>query len=215
MGILTSRNPWANKPKIPVFCPVYEVDAEARRVGLVASTTLIITIYDLNNRKHLTTSLQIVCYVLRAFDAFNGKSVPKSLVLSAYENRRTLLLLIRTVQKQHFGDEYIRLQAGEEILRSSNILKLNPFFDMKEEIIRNDTRIRTSPVLLPAVKDGLVAKLILQHHRSNLHAGPNQTLHSLRHRYWIVKGFSIVKQVISKRCFVCEQFTAKTQQQMM
>ncbi|CAB4063547.1 unnamed protein product [Lepeophtheirus salmonis] len=165
-----------------------KVDAEARRVALVAPTTPIFTIYDVNIREHLTTSLRIVCYVLRAVDAFNGKVVSKSLVLSAYENKRALLLLIRT---------------------------LNPFFDMKEEIIRIGPRIRTSPVLLPAVKDGLVTKLILQHHRSNLRAVPNQTLHSLRHRYWIVKGFCIVKQVISIRCFVCKRFKSFPHQHMM
>ncbi|CAB4064947.1 unnamed protein product [Lepeophtheirus salmonis] len=127
----------AQLPRVLSGCP-------ARRVDFVAPTTPIIPIYDVNNREHLTTSLRIVSYVLRADDAFNGKVVPKSLVLSAYESRRHCFITpwghyqfkryplgLSSAQDVYnrLGDEVIEVLINVEKLRDDKIISSSNFND--------------------------------------------------------------------------------------
>ena len=60
------------------------------------------------------------------------------------------------------------------------------------------------PILLP--KNHRMTHLIVQHaHERVLHEGVKETLTQLRSKYWIVRGRSLVKQIIY-RCTLCRRF---------
>ena len=58
-----------------------------------------------------------------------------------------------------------------------------------------------NPAILPS--DHHVTRLIVHHlHKSSGHSGTNQTLAAVRRQYWIIKGLSTVKRIVSG-CIPC------------
>ena len=69
------------------------------------------------------------------------------------------------------------------------------FSDLSEE--------EKHPIILPS--KSYVVKLIMEDtHRTQLHAGVNQTLISLRDKYWITKSRQSVKSIV-KACLICRK----------
>ena len=59
------------------------------------------------------------------------------------------------------------------------------------------------PIILPS-KSYVVKLIIADVHRRQLHAGINQTLISLRDKYWIIRARQVVRTVV-KSCFICRK----------
>ena len=122
--------------------------------------------------------------------------------------------VILQLQKDSFGEE-IGILSGKGGLPAGHVLAaLSPFLD-EEGLLRVGGRLRYAsipdaskyPIIMP--KDSHVTKLVVVHeHRRNGHVGPEHVLSSLRQRYWIVHGRSVVKGVI-RRCFYCQVKRAK------
>ena len=69
------------------------------------------------------------------------------------------------------------------------------------------------PLLLPA-KTHLTKLIILQTHHACGHGGIDHTFSTLRQRFWIQKGWSLIRSAIGE-CLVCRKLNAKSLNQIM
>ena len=69
------------------------------------------------------------------------------------------------------------------------------------------------PIILP-YRDHVTDLIISQHHQKTGHLGQEYVLSSLRHQYWVIKGRSAVRRVISG-CFLYKKLGAVRGEQLM
>lgn len=149
---------------------------------------------------------RITVYVLRFL-----KLLPIRKIISALDLEKAELVLIKIVQKIHFGKEFELLQ--NEQLCCKSLRHLNPFIDngcirVGGRLANAQISYRTKhPLLLPK-KDHLVNILIDHFHRLYLHTGPHLLLSLLRQRFWILAARNIVRNRI-KLCNYCFKFKPK------
>ncbi|KAK9712041.1 Pao retrotransposon peptidase [Popillia japonica] len=105
-------------------------------------------------------------------------------------------------QLESFSEEINRIKHGKGKDLKGPIVKLSPFVD-ETGILRVGGRLHAStfqfnkkhPVLLHG--DHVFTVLLIEReHIRLLHAGPQQTLYSLRERYWPIRGRVVVKRVV-------------------
>ncbi|XP_031440139.1 uncharacterized protein LOC116224450 [Clupea harengus] len=103
--------------------------------------------------------------------------------------------------------------------KGSKICRLDPVLD--EGILRVGGRLHKSampeetkhPCILP--KDSHISILLLRHiHERCGHNGRNHMLSELRKKYWILKGNSVARKVLSK-CVMCRRSRGKASEQKM
>ena len=102
--------------------------------------------------------------------------------------------LIKESQKLTYPEEYESLLHHKPISEKSPLIKLNP--RLENGILVMQGRLGNSyqmpeqmkhPIILP--KDSRVTELIiLQHHQSTAHSGPELSLRNVRLQFWIVGG---------------------------
>ena len=69
------------------------------------------------------------------------------------------------------------------------------------------------PVILPSKHH--VVKLIVRHvHETSGHVGREHVLSLLREKYWIIRGRSLIREVL-KECITCRRYTARPCEQIM
>ena len=136
--------------------------------------------------------------------------------------------ILRLVQIEYYGDELTRVthsaqpncqRKPKSMKKSSSIYKLDPI--LVNDLLRVGGRLQRAPIddeakhpiILP--KKHHVVQLLVRHfHHSSGHSGIEDTLSLIRRRYWIVKGRSSVRSIVS-RCFDCKRRQAPVQQQKM
>lgn len=135
--------------------------------------------------------------------------------LSVNELEIALNKLIEISQVEVFPTEYELLKNKKPLLKSSNLLSLNPY--MENKLIRVGGRLGLStydhnkkhPIILP--HKHLLTKLIMSDlHVRLLHAGPQLLLSSARERFWPINGKSLANKIVQK-CVTC--FRAKPRSQ--
>ena len=135
--------------------------------------------------------------------------------LTLDELREAEYEILRCVQMKEFP-EVIALQSGEDqrlVMRlmkkmGASISKLNP--QVHDGLLRVGGRIGQAPlcydlkhpVILP-YKHHVTDLIIKDHHLKVGHMGQESVLSSVRQKYWILKGRSAVRRVLSK-CFDCQ-----------
>jgi hypothetical protein len=142
-------------------------------------------------------------------NSLNSKKIRVVFDASAKSNN----VIVKSIQKRSFAQEYHQLSTGGGIEKNSTIRNLSPFLD-ENGVIRVGGRIRNAnlaynqkhPVLIP--KNHNVTEAIIRHfHVKNLHSGTQSTLASIRQQYWPIAGRNKIKQIIHK-CISC--FRAKS-----
>ena len=128
--------------------------------------------------------------------------------------------VITYMQRRAFPAEIATLEmTPPRVHKGSKICRLDPVLD--EGILRVGGRLHKSampeetkhPCILP--KDSHVSILLLRHiHERCGHNGRNHMLSELRKKYWIVKGNSVARKVLS-RCVVCRRARGKAGEQKM
>lgn len=127
--------------------------------------------------------------------------------------------LILYLQSLRFKLEHTALLHGRPVPKSSKIVAPDPFINA-EGILRVGGRLWNSmvsvnvkyPILLPYHS---VSKLLMhQCHLNTLHGGNLLTLRSLRERYWIINGRSLVRMVI-RNCVICARAKPRSLSQFM
>ncbi|XP_052387105.1 uncharacterized protein LOC127933996 [Carassius gibelio] len=105
--------------------------------------------------------------------------------------------------------------------KPSSLLKLKPFKDETDQLLRVGGRLMNAPipyeakhpVILP--NNHHVTQLIIRHYHLRLgHAGPERVLTEIRQRFWILKGRAVITQTL-KSCLQCRKLRAKPQAQQM
>ena len=147
------------------------------------------------------------------------RSTIKGFLLTAEDVASGEIEIIKLCQSQSFSDELLTLQKGDELKRSSHIVKLDPV--VQDGILRVGGRLHRSalpadakhPVILP--KNHHVSTLILRHtHKETGHSGRNYTLSRLREKFWIPQADSALRKILSK-CVTCRKISAKPAEQRM
>ncbi|KAK0131909.1 hypothetical protein N1851_033296 [Merluccius polli] len=128
--------------------------------------------------------------------------------------------VITYTQRKAFPAEITTLEmTPPRVHKSSRICKLDPVLD--EGILRVGGRLHKSampeetkhPCILP--KDSHMSILLSRHiHERCGHSGRNHMLSELWKRYWIEKGNSVARKVLS-RCVVCRRMRGKAGEQKM
>lgn len=144
--------------------------------------------------------LRIMVYVLRFL-----KLTPQQELISASDNRKAEMVLIKLVQLKHFNSDIERLRINQEC--SPQLRKLRPF--LQDGLLRVGGRIENSnlgfsqkhPLILPA-KETLTERLIDFYHKINLHTGASLLDALLRQKYWILGGRSLIRGRV-RRCNNC------------
>lgn len=130
-------------------------------------------------------------------------------------------LLCKLSQLESFPSEYNLLSNKKQIGIKNQLLKLNPFFQETNGLIRVGGRLSNSnydydtkhPVLLHSSHH--ITQLIFKHyHTSLLHAGPQLLLASIRHKYWAIGGRNLARKTVHS-CITCVRFSGKAIQPQM
>lgn len=162
-------------------------------------------------------------YIFRFFGnckARIGTQPKQSGVLTTREFNQAIIILLKISQAEYFAKEIRKLKSNKNVQSNSKILNLNPFLD-PDGILRVGGRLNNSnfnfekkhPAILSSKSH--FAQLLIKHtHLKLLHAGPQQTLATLREEYWPIGGRIMVKNIIRK-CITCFRFRPKTVEPIM
>ena len=147
------------------------------------------------------------------------KALPTFLTSDELENAR--LIIIQVTQCRHFTETVEILKAGKQLPKRHPLLKLNPFYDKVNNIIRVGGRLTDSelsnkqkhPPILP--QRSHVSRLFVREaHLNCLHGGPTLTTSTLAQRVWILGQRRLVKTVI-RFCVPCQRVKPWLAHQMM
>ena len=143
----------------------------------------------------------------------------RPIFLTVEEMENSQREILRCVQQQHFGEEVRCLERSNPVKKSSSIAKLSPI--LKDGLLCVGGRLQQASVpveskhqiILP--KDSHVTLLIIQYyHQLSGHSGREYVLSLLRSKFWVIKGNSAVRKVLSQ-CFKCRQLQSRPLEQKM
>ena len=122
---------------------------------------------------------RVTAYVFRAVNLFKSKSRSTGNELNVEELKRAEVFWYMNIQQEAYKDEYALLKAGNSASSQSRLLKLDPYLDQADGIIKVGGRLQSSclpetvkhPIILPH-GNPIVELIIIDIHNSLLHAGP-------------------------------------------
>ena len=188
-----------------------EACEEERRVTRVCTAVAVKPFVDMSRYGTWMKLIRVTAYVLKAVKLFKAKCKSQVTELSAEEMQQAELKCCMWVQQDSYKEDYEQLKAGEVLPKSSRLLKLDPYYDKTDQVIRVGGRLHFADIpeetkhqiILPH-GHAEVAKMILDVHKQMLHAGPETLLSTLRQRIWITQGRREVKRIIRK-CVICQR----------
>ena len=123
--------------------------------------------------------------------------------------RKAELKCCKWVQEEVYKEDYQLLKSGQTLPKNSRLLKLDPYYDREDQVIRVGGRLQFADLLEQTKHQVIlphghpeVAKMVLDLHKIMLHAGPESILSTLRQKIWLTQERQEVKRVI-KRCVAC------------
>ena len=158
---------------------------------------------DPSSHGSLDTLLRILAYVLRFIDALmKRKGVDcNGLELTASEMSRSETLWIQAVQQCSFEREtqFLLKPTGA----CPQLVDQFSLFVDNDQLLKcrgrtNNSQLPISnknPVLLPS-RHPFVTLLIRKTHELSKHSGVNQTLTTLRERFWVLRGRQVTRNII-------------------
>lgn len=129
------------------------------------------------------------------------------------------LAIISYEQHKYFPREIECISRKTRLNKTSSIRKLLPF--MKQSLLRVGGRLKNAnviddvkyPIILPSKSYAI--KLYVDHvHKVVGHLGRENMLSTIRRKYWLLKGSSVVRKTISN-CFHCKKCFSKPTTQLM
>lgn len=203
--------PYSHWPKLEIpFDTSDNIDTDLGKRKSVAMPIVNETEFEIFQKySSFNKLLRVVAYCYRFCLNANKGGNKHSGFLHPDELSRSHNAIMKIIQNQAFPDELRDLGAGKTINKNSRLKALDAFID-QEGIIRVGGSIRYAnisydkkfPIVLPSNHD--VTKLIIrQEHLKQLHSGVEETLYSIRSRYWLLNGRNSVKNVLRSciRCF--------------
>ncbi|XP_076396344.1 uncharacterized protein LOC143265864 [Megachile rotundata] len=170
-------------------------------------TTCLATVPIVNEFFHHFSSysrlLNITSYVYR----FRRSNNYKGSSVSVQERLETERKVIHIIQREHYRDEIERLSKSNRV-KDNRLAALDPFLD-EHGLLRVGGRLLNAkipadqkhPILLPShhhVTDLIIREI----HERAYHAGIQNTLHTVRLRYWLLDGKNQVRKIV-RHCVTC------------
>ncbi len=127
-------------------------------------------------------------------------------------------LILESIQRDTYPDEYVALQANKEISSLSSILNLDPY--ISNGLLKVGGRLRHTSIK-PEVKNPVilsnqshVTKLLVEHHHMGVkHQGRQFTEGAIRAAgLWIVAGKRLISSVLH-HCIICRKLRGKLEVQ--
>ena len=128
--------------------------------------------------------------------------------ISVEEMRAAELEILKAIQRHHFPEEMRSVtRSGSTVKKSSCLRSLDPI--LVDGLLRVGGRLRLvqasfdskHQIILP--KNDHVSNLLIEHfHLISGHSGREYVLSLLRERFWVIKGSSAVRRILSK-CVSC------------
>ena len=156
-----------------------------------------------------------LCWLMKFCEFFQKETV--NLQLSVFELNKAEEFLLKIVQKKAFAAEIKALQLNKPVPPSSHVRVFYP--TMRNGLVCVGGRLQNTsedtekhPIILP---EHHVTELIIRElHERNGHIGSNQTLSTLRRKFYILRGYKQVKRVL-QNCVKCRKHHGRPMQQLM
>lgn len=199
---------WKNGPewitKDETFWPKvkFENNSETTVLSIVTNDNLI-KLENTSSYKKLLCIMMKILFFLSSILKHNSKLEKLDKNMKIFKSKKITPKHIQVTENVIF--RYLQYKYPPSKLE---LTKLNIYKD-EDNILRCRSRIENSnlkfnqkrPIFLPNVNN--ITKLIIMNiHLTNLHSGTNLTLSSLRNKFWINKGRSLVQKTI-KGCLGC------------
>ena len=107
--------------------------------------------------------IRVTAYVLKAVELFKAKCKSQITEQSAEEMQQAELKCCMWVQQDAYKEDYEQLKAGEALPKSSRLLKLDPYYDRTDEVIRVGGRLQFADI-----PEETKHQIILQHGHSEV-----------------------------------------------
>ena len=169
-------------------------------------------VIDINRFSTLGKLHRVTAWVLRWNAIRTGPTVePGELTTEELQNAESIWL--KEIQQETYEEELSQLQTADEVGRQCSLYSLNPIVDqgllkvrgrLQEADLKQEEK---HPIIIPP-DHKYTQLLIIDHHQRACHGGVQQTLHSLRERFWIPRGRQIVQKTI-RGCQMCKIFCTK------
>ena len=166
-----------------------------------------------------------MCYCEKLQAASKGEKPRKShagtiLSISVEEMRAAELEILKAIQRHHFPEEMRSLKrSGSTVEKSSCLRSLDPI--LVDGLLCVGGRLRLAQasfdskhqIILP--RNDHVSNLLIEHfHLISGHSGREYVLSLLREQFWVIKGSSAVRRILSK-CVSCHRRQAPVLEQKM
>lgn len=170
------------------------------------------------NYSNYNRIVRAAAYVLRFVRMCRTKTKIKG-PFSCEDIEEAERFVVKQIQLDSFQSEYYALSNGKPINRNSQLLTFNPM--MKDGVIVVGGRLHNSllpetekhPMIIPS--HHIATPLLIKHiHQKTMHGGVQLTLSTLRQKYWILQGRSVVKKVI-RNCVTCFKVHPRSVEQIM
>ncbi|XP_067030727.1 uncharacterized protein [Acropora muricata] len=207
-----SEHMWPNAP----VEDLEEDDNEIRKlptVMFVSSASQIDVL--LQRYSSWSRLIKVMSWVLR-FVQRSRKKAPaylKASTLQLVEIQQTSQEIVRLVQSQHFHKEYLCLKEGRQVKCNSKLANLSPM--LIDGVIRVGGRIHRAPLAFKAAHPMVLPKfhhvsiLIVRYYHYVLgYAGREHVLSVIRQSFWILRGRSLVRQILSDRAIHIEDVSS-------
>ena len=156
-----------------------------------------------------------VCWFVKFIGYLRKKDVQRAISVPEMESAETRLL--KCIQGVVFPVEMAAIRENKPIPASSPCRDFVPNY--QDGLMRVGGRLRNSttdaekcPIILP---EHHVTRLIIRDaHKRNGHVGSNHTMTILRRRFFLLRGYKQVRNVL-KSCVQCMKHHGKPMQQMM
>ena len=120
--------------------------------------------------------IRVTAYVLRAVKLFKTRLKSEETELSAEKMKQAALNCLMRIQEDVFKEDYEQLKAGKTPPSSSRLLKLDPYYDKDDKVIRLGARLQFVDLheenkhqIMLLHEHPAVAKLIQDAHRCCMH----------------------------------------------
>ena len=132
------------------------------------------------------------------------KTLPQnSTNLTRHELETGELEILRLSQKESFSEDLCRLARNKQVNNHSKLISLNPYLDTDNSMKFNG-RVKSTEILLNNSDQVILSRThavlksnISHYHKLTLHSGREQTLASVREKFWISFCRGLIEQVRS------------------
>ena len=155
---LTSSGLWWNGPQwlsLPLeYQPAQqrsedippEACEEERRVIRACTAVAVKPFIDMSRYGTWMKLIRVIAYALKAVRLFKAKSKSQVTELSAEDMQQAELKCCMWVQQDAYKEDYEQLKAGEALPKSSRLLKLDPYYDKTDQVIRVGGRLQFADI---------------------------------------------------------------------